>query len=169
MKILVVSDTHKDTAELERLLERYANDVKIVCHMGDHARDLLKFQPQYPQLGMVAVGGNCDFNPELQREIVLSFTECADREDAWETKILLVHGHMQGVKRGVDRLAYYAAEKGVQAAFFGHTHCHEATTRGGVFIFNPGSPAYPRGGSQKSYGIAEVSPEGQVTGTIYTI
>ena len=168
MKILVVSDTHKDTAELERLLARYADEVKIVCHMGDHASDLMKFQAQYPQLGMVAVGGNCDFI-NAQREIILSFTECADRPDAWETKILLVHGHTQSVKRGIDKLAYYAAEKGVQAAFFGHTHCPEATTRGGVFIFNPGSPAYPRGGSQKSYGIVEISPDGQVSGTVFTI
>lgn len=169
MKILVVSDTHEDTHELYRLLEKYAGEVKLVCHLGDNARDLLKFQSRYPQLGMVAVAGNCDYGPDIQREIMLSFTACADREDAPSVKILLMHGHTHSVKMGTDRLAYYAREKGAAAAFFGHTHHPEATRSGGVFLFNPGSPSYPRGGSKASYGLAEISPEGEVTGKVIYI
>ncbi|MCL1877427.1 MAG: metallophosphoesterase family protein, partial [Defluviitaleaceae bacterium] len=90
---------------------------------------------------------------------------CVDSQDA-VAKILLVHGHMHGVKMGLDRLAYAAKEAGANAAFYGHTHLPVVTNHGGIFIMNPGSPSFPRGGSKASYGIAEISPKGAISGRI---
>jgi putative phosphoesterase len=168
VKILVVSDTHEDTFELERILSRHASEVKVVCHLGDHAMDLLKFQSLYPQLTMVAVGGNCDYS-NVERERVLEFTPCADSGSEAAARILLTHGHNHGVKTGLDRLAYYAKEKGANAAFYGHTHFPACLKHGGIFIMNPGSPSFPRGGSKASYGIAEISPEGGISGRLFSV
>lgn len=167
MKILVVSDTHERTFELKNLLERYAGEVQMVCHLGDNANDLLRFQGEYPQLAMVAVAGNCDYDPSLQREIILSLSACLDRTDSEKIRILLTHGHNLGVKSGQDRLAYYAREKGARACFFGHTHFPTLTEVGGIFLMCPGSPAHPRGGSKASYGIVEISPEGEISGKLF--
>ncbi|MCL2048210.1 MAG: metallophosphoesterase [Defluviitaleaceae bacterium] len=166
MKILVLSDTHERTSELESLLARYANEVNLVCHLGDHAWDLMRFSSQYPDLSMVAVAGNCDYG-NVEPERILAFKPCLDSGEQAVTRILLNHGHNLGVKNGVDRLCYYAREKGANACFFGHTHMPVCTTVGGVFVMNPGSPVLPRGGSEASYGIVEVSPEGKITGQIH--
>jgi predicted phosphodiesterase len=40
---------------------------------------------------------------------------------------------------------------------------------GGVFIMNPGSPSFPRGGSKASYGLVEISPNGELTGRLVEI
>lgn len=165
MKILLVSDTHESTRELEAILARHASEVKIACHMGDHARDLLCFQGDYPQLQMLAVAGNCDYSPDLRREIMLSLSPCLD-SGAPAKNILLTHGHNIGVKHNLDRLAYYAKEKNAHAAFFGHTHCPARAEIGGVFLMNPGSPAFPRGGSKASYAIVEISEDGEISGKI---
>lgn len=166
MKILVTSDTHESTKELKTLLAEYADEVKIVCHLGDHAWDLLQFRNEYPQLTMIAVAGNCDYGQDLQREIILNISACLDNENAPSKKILLTHGHTLGVKMGLDRLAYYTKEKGADACFFGHTHFPVCCEIGGIFVMNPGSPSWPRGGSKESYGLVEISPEGGITGKL---
>jgi len=168
LKILVVSDTHVETKELEKLLIKYADEVKIVCHLGDHAIDLLMFTSEYPQLRLVAVSGNCDYG-STPSECLLEFSPCLDGNNDALTRILLVHGHNHGVKFDLDRLAYYAKEKGASAAFYGHTHYPVMTTHGGIFIMNPGSPSFPRGGSSASYGLVEVSPEGAISGKLINI
>jgi len=150
MKILLISDTHGKTVALEALLEQYANEVQAVCHMGDHEDDLLKFQRNYPQLNMFAVKGNCDYSFSTPQEQILT----------GDKRILMVHGHQQGVKMGLDRLAYYAKEKAVDACFFGHTHQPFQGVIGSVFMMNPGSLTQPRGAAkQKSYGLVEISRE----------
>ncbi|MCL2225203.1 MAG: metallophosphoesterase [Defluviitaleaceae bacterium] len=169
MKILVVSDTHESTKELQSLLGQYADEVKIVCHLGDHAWDLLEFQSEYPALAFVAVAGNCDYEQGLQSEIMLNISACLDSPDAVAKTILLTHGHTLGVKMGLDRLAYHARQKGADACFFGHTHFPVCSKIGGVFMMNPGSPSWPRGGSKASYGLVEISPEGEISGRLIQI
>lgn len=168
MKILVVSDTHQITYDFERILEQYANEVKLVCHLGDHAMDLLKFQSRYPQLNMVGVAGNCDYSV-TEQERLLEFTPCADSDLGVIKRILLTHGHNLGVKMGMDRIASYARGKGAGACFFGHTHCPVMQTHGGVFFLNPGSPSIPREGSKASYGLVEILPTGVIEGRIIKI
>jgi putative phosphoesterase len=169
MKILVVSDTHEITKELRDILEKHANDVRIVCHLGDHAYDLLQLQCEYPQLTFVAVAGNCDYVRDLENEIILKISACLDDPEAPFVKILLSHGHNLGVREGLDRLAYYAKEKDADACFFGHTHFPVCKNVNGIFIMNPGSPSCPRGGSKASYGIVEISPEGKVSGRLFPV
>jgi len=157
MKLLLISDTHGRTTTLESLLARYAKEVQMVCHMGDHANDLLKFQHKYPALNMVVVAGNCDYDVNLPREQILTVSG---------KQILLTHGHFLNVKMNLQRLIYYAGEKGVDACFFGHTHEPVRYTTGSIFVMNPGSLEEPRGGSKASYGLVEISECGEITGEV---
>jgi hypothetical protein len=166
MKILVISDSHKNTKDIEVILARHAHEIYLACHLGDHAHDLLQLQSKFPTYDMVAVAGNCDYNGE--RERVLAFSPCAENEEI-SARILLVHGHNHGVRMNLDRLAYYAKEKNLHAVFYGHTHIPFAGEYGGVFFMNPGSLALPRGGSKASYGIAEILPQGKIIGKVLPI
>ena len=164
LKILVISDTHERTEQLEKILERHADEVQVVCHLGDNAGDLSKYESRFPQLKMIMVAGNCDYSyPD--DEHILEFTPCADSGAEVVKRVLLIHGHRHDVKISFDRLAYYAKEKNVDACFFGHTHLPEMFERGDILMLNPGSLSCPLNG-QPSYAIVEISPDGEITGRI---
>ena len=75
--------------------------------------------------------------------------------------IFYTHGHMYGVKYDLDTLADAASARGAEVALFGHTHIPHAETRGGVFLFNPGSCGRCYTGPN-TYGILTLD-EGKVT------
>ncbi|MCL1862998.1 MAG: metallophosphatase family protein [Defluviitaleaceae bacterium] len=167
MKLLVVSDTHNITSQLEKILAGHADEVKMVCHIGNAPYDLMKYQPMYPNLPMIAIAGNGDYDE--RPEAILEFSPCLDAGKEILVRILLIHGHRHGVYDGIDRLIYYTKQKGANAVFFGHTHIPLVTTVDGIYVMNPGSPSCPRGNSKASYGIVEISPEGEITGRIYPV
>jgi len=155
MKILATSDTHGDVKPLEELVNRYANRVEIVLHMGDYSSDLLDLQPKYPWLTMVAVAGNMDYYGDDEKVLVLN-----------GRKVFMSHGHFRGVKRGLSSLFYYAKEQGVDVCLFGHTHFQEMFMREGILFMNPGSLVEPRGGSRAGFGLIEISDEGEISGEV---
>jgi len=163
MKILLVSDTHGHTKELAELLEQYKDDadIKMVVHMGDLAEDLLGFKAQYPGLTLEAVSGNTDYYANAPSELLLTVTDTF--------RIFVTHGHTKNVKMGLDRLAYYAKEKGAAACFFGHTHMPIVTAQQGIFVMNPGSLVEPRDGSKAGYGIVTISETGAISGEVISI
>jgi hypothetical protein len=128
----------------------------------------MQFAERFPQLSMVAVAGNCDYG-NYAPERFLAISPCVDSGEEAVAKILLTHGQGLGVKSGLDRLVYYAREKGADACFYGHTHFPVCATVGGVLLFNPGSPSFPRGGSNASYGIVEILPDGEILGRLMPI
>ena len=159
MQILVISDSHGKVVPVRTLLDRYSSTVQAVFHLGDHAADLLQFQPKYPALNLVAVAGNCDFCTTVPKELVLTLDTC---------RILLMHGHSHNVKANLDRLMYYAQEKEVDACLFGHSHIPVAFSHGSVFFMNPGSVSEPRGLSKAGYGIITVSG-GNISGEVHEL
>jgi predicted phosphodiesterase len=54
-------------------------------------------------------------------------------------RLLAVHGHLQDVKFGYDRLSYYAGDQQATIALFGHTHRPCVEWLGGVLLLNPGA------------------------------
>ena len=195
MKILLISDTHGDTALLaNEILPKYAHEVQMAIHLGDFAHDLLDMQCTYPNLPMVGVGGAFEMKEKSERIITVG---------DGKHRILLTHGHMFNVKFGLDRLVYYAQEKGVDACFFGHTHTatqfvltprqsfalqNFATPLGkgvtppsqandliggviknGIFFMNPGSVTEPRAAANGSFGIVTISLEGEFTADVINV
>ncbi|MCL2456121.1 MAG: metallophosphoesterase family protein, partial [Defluviitaleaceae bacterium] len=102
-------------------------------------------------------------------ERFLAISPCVDSGEEAVAKILLTHGNKLGVKVGIDRLAYYAREKGANAIFYGHTHFPICVTVGGILVLNPGSPSFPRGGSLASYAIVEILPDGEISGKLLQV
>ena len=161
MKILLVSDTHGRTKELGILLESYKDRVEMVCHMGDYGKDLMKFESSYRNLKMNAVTGNTDFTPYGQTEKLIEV--CA--KNGKMLKLLVTHGHKFGVKRGLDRLVYYAKEIGANAVFFGHTHEDACFFVDGIFVVNPGSLTFGRV-KDSTYAIVTVTDDGEFEGEL---
>ena len=147
MKILVLSDSHRDTTYLRLAVKKEKPDA--VVHLGDHASDADELEREYPILPLCRVKGNCDFYESRYPDRWLI---------PWEgVRLLAVHGHKQGVKSGLLQLKYTALEAGAQVALFGHTHMPFCAEQDGLWMLNPGAC----GGRSPTYGLVEIQ-EGRV-------
>lgn len=138
MNILVFSDSHGETAVMEELVARWRPDQ--VLHLGDHFSDLVKLHLRFPEIPMQGVRGNCDA-PGSPESLVLTLGG---------VRLLLVHGHRQGVKEDLERLYFTALESRAELVLFGHTHRPLQDREGAVEFFNPGSVGR---GYPPSYGL----------------
>ena len=115
MKLLILSDTHGRVDRLAKVLKLHA-DADAILFLGDGLSDIARSGIDIGKL--FCVRGNCDgfsvgsgiYSPN---ELSLCF-------DGFN--ILMMHGHLHGVKSGIDRAVYYAEEKGADILLFGHTH-----------------------------------------------
>lgn len=137
-KLLVISDTHGNRADLRLLLQKM-QAADFVFHLGDGAADMLEFKDI---LGgkLISVSGNCDFFSPLDSQII---TEIEG------VKILCCHGHKYRIKFGLERLKNAAIELGLAAVFYGHTHRAAVDVIDGMHFINPGALAL--GQLRKSY------------------
>jgi len=151
MDILVFSDSHGDVAVMERIVASRRPD--RVLHLGDHHADLERLHDRFPEIPMQGVRGNCDTSgPDSLR------LELGPR------RLLLVHGHRQGVKEGLERLYFTAVESRIDLVLFGHTHRPLREREGNVEFFNPGSVGR---GWPPSYGVLHVSGPDLETEIVY--
>ncbi len=151
MKILVVSDTHGDSGRMLKVAEDN-KDFDILIHLGDGENDFPDIEKKYPDKGLVYVAGNCDYGLHLDEHIV----------PVKGHKIFCCHGHRYGVNYGIEMLTNTAIRNECMFALYGHTHVPKIETLNGVQVMNPGSLTLPRGGSERSYGIIEISDSGDV-------
>jgi len=150
MKILIVSDTHRKTEYLERVLEK-EKPLDLLIHLGDIEGDDDYIQV-IAECPMEAVAGNNDFFTDLpgEREIQIG-----------KYKVLLTHGHYYYVNAGIRHIKREAVARGIDIAMFGHTHRPMIEQDDEVVILNPGSISYPRQeGKHPSYIIMNLDEEG---------
>lgn len=149
MRIIVISDSHKNTRSIEKILDAQP-DAKYVFFLGDNASDIEDFEFLYPDKRFFAVSGNCDYFstlPTIGVEIVGG------------VKILYTHGHTLGVKYGTERLTEAARNSGCKLALYGHTHVSKILYDDGLFVVNPGSCSSPREG-RPSYAVVDITEKG---------
>ncbi len=127
MNVLVFSDSHGDVAVMERLTARWRPD--CVLHLGDHFSDMVKLHQRFPEIPMHGVRGNCD-TPGSPEKLLLTLGG---------VRLLLVHGHRQGVKEDLERLYFTALEDRAELVLFGHTHRPLHDREGEIEFLNPGS------------------------------
>jgi putative phosphoesterase len=155
MRIGVVSDSHGDVGILNQVIAA-AGPVEYWLHAGDYYRDGWRLA-EMTGLTVTVVAGNCDrTNAVLADEYI----ELAGK------KIWLTHGHRYNVKYGVNELAWWGRQYGVDVVVFGHTHIPYNHHHDGILLFNPGSPGAPRGGSKPGYGLLEINANGTIEGLI---
>jgi putative phosphoesterase len=130
----------------------------MIIHAGDFVdiEVLRKLQGLKP---VKAVCGNMDsqaIHNELNQKEVIQLGN---------VKIGLIHGY--GPPAGLmDTVT--SEFTGVNAIVFGHTHSAINTVKGGVLLFNPGSPTDTIFAKVKSFGVLEVSDD-DVRGRIIEI
>ena len=166
MKILVFSDSHGGVRPLRAALAAHRT-ADTAVFLGDGLRDFADAMADHPQMGQIAVPGNCDPAGLLS---VLGLTDAAELLiDFGGRKFLLLHGHTARVKLGYDLLLAHAAARGADAVLFGHTHIPENTLAADpdhpsrrILLFNPGSVGRSL---THSYGIVTV--EGGVISAVH--
>lgn len=158
MKIVVVSDTHRNFEVLEKIVCGNP-DAELFIHLGDGENEARDVQNLHLDKTMVYVGGNSDYGMHKSIQIV---TACG-------YKIFCCHGHIQRVNSGLDRLVSDARTNGCRIALFGHTHIYRTENIDGIYVMNPGSPDCPRGHNKPTYGVIELDSEGGVKMNIVAV
>lgn len=153
MKILVISDSHGDTASFESAV-RHNRKADVIVFCGDGHRDLQTIRAAHHGKKFIAVAGNCDWHCDLP------FVEEAE---LCGKKIIVTHGHMFGVKEGYYRIANFGKQNNADIVLFGHTHKQFCTVESGMLLLNPGSVGY--GGR---YSIIDIDEKtGKIKATEY--
>lgn len=133
MKILIVSDTHHQDKNLERVLKKEGKIDRLI-HLGDveGSENRIVEMAGCP-VDMVA--GNNDFwgNLPKEKEIMIG-----------KYRVLLTHGHYYYVSLDTRMLRREAHAREFDIAMYGHTHRPRIEEDAGVTVLNPGSLSYPR-------------------------
>lgn len=143
MKVLIVSDSHGLTVELEKIKERHRAETELFIHCGDS-----ELEADHPaMMNFLTVRGNCDIDPRFPDEAV---------EEAGSHRILITHGHHYSVKTDLMKLSYKAREVSADIVCFGHSHELGAEMVYDTLFINPGSIRLPRGRRERTYVILEI-------------
>lgn len=132
MKILLVSDSHKDINSLKEVIKRHP-DVDIYLHAGDSE---LPEEMIYPFL---SCKGNCDYFSKFKNQIIFKTSM---------GNMMLRHSpYLNEDEKENHQIKIY---------LYGHTHVRHFELIDGVYFINPGSLTRPRDGQYGSYAIIEI-------------
>lgn len=149
MRITVISDSHRNSSVIRKILEAQP-DSDMIFFLGDITADIEDIRYEYPNKIFNIVSGNCDFFSEYPPVGVAN---------AAGHNILYTHGHTLSVKYGIERLKSAAAERNCDIALYGHTHVSRILYEDGIYIVNPGSCSQPRDG-RASYAVIDIEKNG---------
>ena len=146
MKILIISDTHRDLKNFFAVLKR-EEPIDMCLHLGDVEADASIIQ-QTLECPLHMVKGNNDFFGLLPEEIELKIGK---------HKVFMTHGHRYMVSLGGERLLDEALHIGADIVIHGHTHKPMIKQENGITLLCPGSISYPRQSGRKfTYIIMEM-------------
>lgn len=151
MNIMVISDTHGNIDRAVDMYQRYDpfSRFELIIHCGDHQRDAFEMQKK-TSCPVVSVRGNCDGCYGREYEVV----------ETPAGRVLVTHGHAEGVKQDLMRLWLLASEENCVCVCFGHTHIAGKENVNGILMVNPGSLTSPRGGTGPSCAILAAKESG---------
>ena len=155
MKILVVSDTHRQNYNYFKVLKMHSPDMLIHCGDIEGCEQELMEAANCP---VKMVLGNNDFFSELPRE---------QEFNIGRYKVWLTHGHNYYVSMGTELIKQEAIARRMDIVMFGHTHRPLVDIDSNIIAINPGSLSYPRQeGRRPSYIIMEMDRDGELHFTI---
>ena len=150
MRILIVSDTHRNNENFLKVLDR-EGPLDMVVHCGDTEGSEYLISKSAGCPAHIVMGNN-DFFSELPRELNLEI----EGYRFWVT-----HGHNYYVSMGNERIVGEARARGVDVVLYGHTHRPIVEKHGNILAINPGSLSYPRQeGKRPSYVLMETDKDG---------
>lgn len=156
MKILIVSDTHRNNRNFMYVVER-TGPLDMVVHCGDiEGSELLISKAAGCPVEMVQ--GNNDFFSELPKEKEFMIGQY---------KVWLTHGHNYYIAMNNEMIKREAREREADIVMCGHTHKPLVDIGTDLTLVNPGSISYPRQENRKpSYIIMEIDRAGEAHYTI---
>ena len=157
MRIVVISDSHKRTGVIDKILSAQ-KEAKHVFFLGDNVADIEDFEFLYPDKIFYLVCGNCDFG---------SCVQSVGLEILGNKRIFYTHGHNYNVKYGLSRLLETAKANKYDIVLYGHTHVAKTLYEDGIHIVNPGSCSQPRDGSKPSYAVIDIMDNGIMPTIVY--
>ncbi|WP_162257567.1 metallophosphoesterase family protein [Holzapfeliella floricola] len=130
-KVLIMSDTHGQTALMHDVIKRHRAEVDKIIHAGDG-----QFASSDDITNVIAVCGN------MAEEIKLPDEKTLEIDD---TRLLLCHGHLdENIAYSPMRLQFKGLENQTNVLVFGHTHQPFASYFDDLLLLNPGSLAKSR-------------------------
>ncbi len=152
MKVLIISDTHRQTDNFYRVIDKIG-PIDLIIHCGDVEGSEYEFEAA-AECPIVMVAGNNDFFSELSREEYL---------DIGPYKVWVTHGHTYYVSMGYERIKDEAIGRGVDVVMFGHSHRPLIDIDDEVIAVNPGSLSYPRQENRRpSYVVMELDRDDEL-------
>ena len=149
MKIMIVSDTHKQHKNLQLALDRMGK-IDLMIHLGD-AEGYEDYIQEMAGCPLEIISGNNDFFSNLEKEIRIG-----------KYKVLITHGHYYYVSAGIEALRKEAYGRGMDIVMFGHTHRPLIEYDKDITVINPGSISYPRqAGRKPSFVMMEIDRNGE--------
>lgn len=155
MRIIVMSDTHRNRVAIDKIVSRNL-DADMFIHLGDGESDVNYIITKYPEIAQKFhhVCGNCDWNSLSPAVLTLS---------VMGHRIFASHGHIQGVKYSLDNFIQTARTNNCDIALYGHTHISQNSYYDGLYVMNPGSASIPKDGRKPSFGCIDITDKGIVT------
>lgn len=152
MKVLVISDSHGDYYNINKILLSQPK-AEVVFFLGDGLNDIEKIKLNYPEKMFITVRGNCDWGTNSQIEEFITIEG---------KKIMATHGHKYNVKLTYSNIIYKAKSTNCDILLFGHTHCSMTDYDNGLYIMNPGSAH----GYGATYGLLDITSSGVMTNIV---
>jgi uncharacterized protein len=137
MKIIVVSDSHGDTAILNNVFEK-EKDADLFIHCGDYCL------PEYMMNIWRHVRGNCDWT--IDAPLTLDI----------ETSLGNIHVEHGNNYNMMNDFINYVKKTNSIIFLSGHTHHKYASKIGDTFYFNPGSLTHPSDSNFGSYLVLDL-------------
>lgn len=156
MRILVISDTHRDLVNARiAIKDTSKSGLDGVIHCGDHIDDAKKLEKEFPELWFNYVPGNCDgwFFTDNEKNKVI---------EVENKKIFITHGDCHNIKYDYDELIIDVKAHDAAIGLCGHTHIAHIQKEPGATIVNPGSITLPRDLQYPSYAILEISEDNSI-------
>lgn len=156
MRILIMSDTHRDTRNALEAIRR-SGKIDMCLHLGDVEFDaeVLKAHLDCP---LYMVRGNNDFLRMFPEELELTIGKY---------KVFMAHGHRYLVGMGTERFIEEALSRDADIAIYGHTHKPIVWVTDEITLLCPGSISYPRQNKRKNtYIIMDIDEQGEAHYTV---
>lgn len=153
MKICIVSDSHKEVENLQKVIDR--EDFDLLIHLGDDYRDMDKIKISKEFIRIPGVYDPEYFKEGIEKRIIKKFGKF---------RFLLTHtvaSHSNDREAGVLIKPETLYEKNkVDVVLFGHEHAPEISYSGKILFINPGHlKNKDKRGYEPSYVILDVDDE----------
>ena len=159
MKVMIVSDSHRQHGNLEKAIEREGK-LDLMIHLGDAEGNEFYIE-QIAGCPLEIISGNNDFFSDLEREKEITIGKY---------KVFLTHGHYYYVSLGTENILEEGRSRSVDIVMFGHTHKPVLDIKEDIVLLNPGSISYPRQeGKKPTYMIMEIGEDDNATFSLHTI